>query len=42
MKFSDKIADHTGTRPFFTLEFFPPKTDQVRETSKAVTPAHTH
>ncbi|KAH8099536.1 methylenetetrahydrofolate reduct [Cristinia sonorae] len=28
MKFSDKIADYTGNRPFFTLEFFPPKTDQ--------------
>ncbi|THH29589.1 hypothetical protein EUX98_g4598 [Antrodiella citrinella] len=30
MKFSDKIADYTGSRPFFTLEFFPPKTDQAR------------
>lgn len=30
MKFSDKIAQHAGEHPFFTFEFFPPKTDLVR------------
>lgn len=29
MKLSEKIASYAGDRPFFTLEFFPPKTDQV-------------
>ncbi|TCD70916.1 hypothetical protein EIP91_000822 [Steccherinum ochraceum] len=28
MKFAEKVADYNGSRPFFTLEFFPPKTDQ--------------
>ncbi|GJE87071.1 methylenetetrahydrofolate reductase [Phanerochaete sordida] len=28
MRLADKIASHKGERPFFTLEFFPPKTDQ--------------
>ncbi|KAI0094054.1 methylenetetrahydrofolate reductase-domain-containing protein [Irpex rosettiformis] len=28
MKLSEKIASYKGDRPFFTLEFFPPKTDQ--------------
>ena len=26
---ADKIANYQGDRPFFTLEFFPPKTDEV-------------
>lgn len=30
MKLSDKIAAHAPTRPFYTFEFFPPRTDQVR------------
>ena len=29
MKLAEKIASYKGDRPFFTLEFFPPKTDQV-------------
>ncbi|KAI0703567.1 methylenetetrahydrofolate reductase-domain-containing protein [Cytidiella melzeri] len=28
MKLSDKMKSYKGDRPFFTLEFFPPKTDQ--------------
>ncbi|PCH37893.1 methylenetetrahydrofolate reduct [Wolfiporia cocos MD-104 SS10] len=28
MKLSHKIAEYGGTRPFYTFEFFPPKTDQ--------------
>ncbi|KAI0345246.1 MTHFR-domain-containing protein [Trametopsis cervina] len=28
MKLSEKIASYDGARPFFTFEFFPPKTDQ--------------
>ncbi|KAG6336321.1 hypothetical protein ID866_2770 [Astraeus odoratus] len=28
MKLSDKIAAHPTSRPFFTFEFFPPRTDQ--------------
>ncbi|EJD02262.1 MTHFR-domain-containing protein [Fomitiporia mediterranea MF3/22] len=28
MKLSDKIAQHTSSRPFFTFEFFPPRTDE--------------
>lgn len=30
MKFVDKIAKHGKSRLFYTFEFFPPKTDQVR------------
>lgn len=30
MKLSDKIATHAPTHPFYTFEFFPPRTDQVR------------
>lgn len=29
MKLSDKIATHAPTQPFYTFEFFPPRTDQV-------------
>lgn len=29
MKLSEKIAKHDSTRPFYTFEFFPPRTDQV-------------
>ncbi len=29
MRLADKITQYSGERPFFTLEFFPPKTDQV-------------
>jgi len=29
MKISDKISSSGQSRPFFTLEFFPPRTDQV-------------
>ncbi|KAJ6618807.1 methylenetetrahydrofolate reduct [Mycena sp. CBHHK59/15] len=28
MKLTDKIADHSPSNPFFTFEFFPPRTDQ--------------
>lgn len=28
MKLSDKIKQHKGQHPFFTFEFFPPRTDQ--------------
>ncbi|KAH7313233.1 methylenetetrahydrofolate reductase-domain-containing protein [Rhizoctonia solani] len=28
MKLTDKIANHTSTLPYFTFEFFPPRTDQ--------------
>ncbi|KAL0946510.1 hypothetical protein HGRIS_012726 [Hohenbuehelia grisea] len=28
MKLHEKIAQHTAPRPFYTLEFFPPRTDQ--------------
>ena len=29
MKLSDKVAAHSPTQPFYTFEFFPPRTDQV-------------
>lgn len=29
MKLNDKIANRSGSSPFYTFEFFPPKTDQV-------------
>lgn len=29
MKLSDKIATYSPTQPFYTFEFFPPRTDQV-------------
>ncbi|KIY49793.1 MTHFR-domain-containing protein [Fistulina hepatica ATCC 64428] len=28
MKWAQKIRDHNGPQPFFTFEFFPPRTDQ--------------
>jgi methylenetetrahydrofolate reductase (NADPH) len=30
MKLSDKIAAYNSSHPFYTFEFFPPRTDQVR------------
>lgn len=29
MKLSDKITAHGSAYPFYTFEFFPPRTDQV-------------
>lgn len=29
MKLSDKIVAHDPSQPFYTFEFFPPRTDQV-------------
>lgn len=31
MKLTDKIAARSSPHPFFTLEFFPPRTDEVRK-----------
>ncbi|KAG6376274.1 methylenetetrahydrofolate reductase-domain-containing protein [Boletus reticuloceps] len=36
MKLSDKIAAHASTQPFYTFEFFPPRTDQVGYMPKLV------
>ena len=33
MKFIDKIAQHDARSLFYTFEFFPPKTDQVKTRS---------
>ena len=30
MKLTEKIAKYDKARPWFSFEFFPPKTDQVR------------
>lgn len=33
MKLSEKIALYNGSHPFYTFEFFPPRTDQVAQIS---------
>jgi hypothetical protein len=38
MKLSEKIAAYNLPHPFYTFEFFPPRTDQVR----VVLPYHAH